>query len=204
MIAMPIRNTIKLYDAPAYYHVYNRGIGGRQIFYDNYDRAKFMSLLARHLDPSDTTKRTDGVSYEKYDLELLAYCLMGNHFHMLLFQKDLAAITQLMRSVTTAYSMYFNRKYKQNGHLFQSVFKASHIDNDAYLLHITRYIHMNPRSYIRYKWSSIAIYLGKESSSWINPERINDFSPTQYREFLDMYKGKKDELRQLKERIAGY
>jgi putative transposase len=128
---------------------------------------------------------------------------MGNHFHLLLYQEsDTTAITQLMRSVATAYTMYFNRKYEQFGHLFQSAFKASRITNDAYLLHITRYIHMNPRSYMRYKWSSIAVYLGDEVPVWLHPERVHDMSPAQYREFLGSYEGRKAELELLKNQLA--
>lgn len=201
--AMPIRNTTKEYDVPAYYHVYNRGTGNEPIYLDDQDRSKFLSLFARHLDTSDTSTKTNGTEYDKYDLELVAYCLMGNHFHLLVYQEsDPQTITQLMRSVATAYTMYFNLKYKRHGHLFQSIFKASRITDDAYLLHITRYIHMNPRSYLRYKWSSIAYYMGTEAPDWLNPDRVNDMSPSQYREFLESYEGKQAELELLKRQLA--
>ncbi len=200
---MPIRNTTKQYDAPAYYHIYNRGAGDALIFLDDQDRHKFLSLFARHLDSNDLSKKTDGSQYDKYDLELIAYCLMGNHFHLLVYQEtDPQAITQLMRSVATAYTMYFNRKYKRHGHLFQSIFKASHITDDAYLLHITRYIHMNPRSYLRYKWSSIAYYLGVDAPPWLHPEKVNDMSQRQYREFLESYEDRRAELELLKGELA--
>ena len=200
---MPIKNTIKVYDAPAFYHIYNRGAGNQVIFRDDQDRNKFLSIIARHLDPDETTTKTDGCEYEKYDIELVAYCLMGNHFHLLVFQEsDPGALTQMMRSVATAYTMYFNRKYKQFGHLFQSAFKASLITNDAYLLHITRYIHMNPRNYLRYRWSSISAYLGEEAPSWLHPERINNMPTSEYKMFLQSYEGKKAELELLKEQLA--
>src|SRR5690606_29088388 len=102
----------------------------------------------------------------------------------------------------TAYTMYFNRKYKRHGHLFQSIFKASRIGDEAYLAHITRYIHMNPRSYMRYKWSSLRCYLGEPPPSWLHPERANDLSPAQYRQFLKDYEGKKAEMALLKEMLA--
>lgn len=203
---MPIRNTTKLYDVPAYYHVYNCGAGGAPIFLDDDDRVKFLSLLARHLDPDDESKKTDGGEYPTYKLDLVAYCLMGNHFHLLVFQEsDPQAVTQLMRSVATAYTMYFNRKYKRRGHLFQSVFKASRITNESYLLHITRYIHMNPRNYLRYRWSSLAYYFGDKAPAWLHPDLVNDMTPDQYREFLMSYEGKKAELELLKQELAdGY
>lgn len=200
---MPIRNTTKQYDAPAYYHIYNRGTGNEPIFLDDKDRNKFLSLFARHLDSGDAQTKTDGSAYDKYDLELVAYCLMGNHFHLLAYQEsDPQAITQLMRSVATAYTMYFNRRHKRYGHLFQSVFKASRITDDAYLTHITRYIHMNPRSYLRYKWSSIAYYMGAAAPSWLNPDRVNDMTPKQYLHFLEAYEDKRAELEQLKNMLA--
>lgn len=200
---MPIRNTIKHYDAPAYYHVYNRGAGEGDVFLDDQDRHKFLSLIARHLDPANLDRKTDGSEYDTYDIELVAYCLMSNHFHLLVFQEnEPVATTQLMRSVATAYTMYFNRKYKRHGHLFQSVFKASHIRNEAYLAHITRYIHMNPRSYLRYKWSSLVYYLGAPPPAWLHPERVNDLSPAEYAQFLKDYEGKKAEMELLKELLA--
>lgn len=200
---MPIRNTTKIFDAPAYYHVYNRGVAGLPIFHDDADRDKFLSLLARHLDPGEAAQKTDGTAYEKYDVELVAYCLMGNHFHLLVFQEaHPEAMTKLMRSVSTAYAMYFNRRHKQTGHLFQSVFKASCINDEAYLMHITRYIHMNPRSYLKYKWSSIAYYLGAQPPNWVRVDRLNDMSPAKYRDFLESYEGKKKELELLKSMLA--
>lgn len=200
---MPIRNTTKEFDAPAYYHVYNRGAGNQQIYVDDADRVKFLSLIERHLDPSAILRRSDGVEYEKYDIQLVAYCLMGNHFHLLVFQPvDPTAITQLMRSIATAYTMYFNRKYKRSGHLFQSNYKASRIDNESYLLHISRYIHMNPRRYLRYKWSSIRFYLGQPAPDWVRPELINSMSAEQYRDFLEQYEGRKAEIDALKSQLA--
>lgn len=200
---MPSRNTTKLYDAPAYYHVYNRGAGGQAIFPSSDDKRKFLSLIERHSPNTDATIDSAGYNYQKYDTEILAYCLMGNHFHLLLYQaEDIEAITQLMRSVSTAYSMYFNRKYKRHGHLFQSIFKASRITDESYLAHITRYIHMNPRTYKTYYWSSLKYYMGKPAPEWLNIDRIHNMKPQQYMKFLEEYEGKKAELETLKDQLA--
>ncbi len=200
---MPIRNTLKDYDAPAYYHVYNRGAGGQPIYLDDRDRQKFLALFGRHLDPGNEDVRADGQIYEKYDIDLLAYCLMGNHFHLLVFQQtDPGAMTQLLRSVSTAYAMYFNQRHKKSGHLFQGIFKASQITSDEYLLHITRYIHLNPRSYLRYEWSSLRFYLGSAPPVWLKPDILNNMSPVAYRKFLDSYEGRKAELDFLKNQLA--
>lgn len=199
---MPSRNTVKVYDAPAYYHVYNRGAGGQIIFRDAVDKAKFMSLLERYLAPRERDDSTDN-DYPLYDLQLVAYCLMNNHFHLLFFQpNDPAALSGLMRSLSTAYSMYFNLRHKSQGHLFQSVFKASRITNEPYLAHITRYIHLNPAGYQTYKWSSLAYFLGKKQSAWIHPELVLDITPARYVEFLEDYEDRRLLLREIKSELA--
>lgn len=77
---MPSRNSVKQFSAPAYYHVYNRGAGKQIIFRDATDKQYFMHILQRHLDPKDDSTDRFGVAYKKYDIELVAYCLMKNHF----------------------------------------------------------------------------------------------------------------------------
>lgn len=199
---MPSRNTVKQYDVQTFYHVYNRGAGGRTIFLDYSDRQKFVSLLARYATPKDERDDSEK-SYPEYDVEITAYCLMGNHFHLLLYlNEDKAAVSEFMRSVSTAYTMYFNKKYRQHGHLFQSIFKASRISDESYLLHITRYIHMNPRTYLTYRWSSINVYLGSNDESWVKADRVLTMSPSQYTTFLHEYKSKKAELEELKLQLA--
>lgn len=200
---MPSRNTMKQYDAPSFYHVYNRGAGKHQIFLDDQDRNKFLSLFDRHLDPANNELKAGGFSYEQYGIDVVAYCLMGNHFHLLLYQStDTTAITKLMKSISTAYVMYFNKKYKQSGRLFQSVFKASHIQDEAYLIHITRYIHMNPKAYTTYRWSSLGAYLQEWSRVWLKPELVNELSPSAYLNFLIDYNEKKEELETIKSLLA--
>lgn len=196
---MPSRNTIREYDAPAYYHVYNRGAGGRAIFSSAQDKNKFVSLLERYLSDAG-----DNQSYPTYELELLAYCVMGNHFHLLIYHDtDPEAITQLMRSVATAYSMYYNYKYKSSGHVFQSVFKASRIDSESYLQHISRYIHLNPETYQTYKWSSLPYYIGKrDAPDWLNPSRLLDVSPGEYARFLEDYTDRRALLKDIKDQLA--
>ena len=121
--------------------------------------------MAENFDPDEPVR--------VYSVEVVAYCLMGTHFHLLLFQRDdLEAVSGYMRSVGTAYSMYYNRKYKSKGHVFQSSFRASHINNEPYLAHITRYIHLNPRSYVSWPWSSYSEYVGKRRDSWVHPELV--------------------------------
>lgn len=86
--------------------------------------------------------------------------------------------------------MYFNKKYKRVGHLFQDRFKASLIDDDAYLQHITRYIHLNPEGYKTWEWSSLNYYLGKKHADWLKSSRIMalfDNNIAGYEQFIDDY-----------------
>lgn len=184
---MPAKNATKIYIPDGYYHVYNRGAGKQPIFLDDQDRSYFLHLLARYLDPNHEERRGDGNSYPKYEAELLCYCLMPNHFHLLFhLGDDVQAISGAMRSLITAYTMYFNLRHKRSGHLFQGVYKASHVNSDSYLLHISRYIHMNPTSYLAEPWSSIRYYLGETSPSWLHPQVITDLIPD-YETFLYDY-----------------
>ena len=169
-IYVPTKNVVKTYDAPAFYHVYNRASGERLLFRDDDDRRLFMNLLQKHL---SECADPDNESVKVYDVSVVTYCLMGTHFHLLLYQQDdVDAISGYMRSVGTAYAMYYNRKYKSKGHVFQSSFRASHINNESYLTHITRYIHLNPRYYHSWKWSSYLNYVGKRTDSWVHPELV--------------------------------
>ena len=85
---MPSKNSLKTYVSHQYYHVYNRGVAKQNIFLDTSDKRHFIKIVQRHLDPTNTDVKTDGVAYQKFnrDVELLCYCLMGNHFHMLFVQ----------------------------------------------------------------------------------------------------------------------
>lgn len=197
-------NSVKYrqFDSPAYYHIYNRGAGKQKIFLDTTDKKKFISLMARYLDPNVKEYRADGVEYEKIDAEITAYCLMGNHFHVLAYQEnDPHAIRDLINSVSIAYSMYFNKRHKRSGRLFEGPFRAVQITNETYLRHITRYIHMNPRTYLTYKWSSLPEYLNKRQTTWVKPERLLDMSPSQYLQFLQDYESQKASLEEIKNQL---
>ena len=151
---MPAKNSVKQFEPERMYHVYNRGVDKRTIFEDERDYAVFMSLLKSALlrsqdddeDPIDLSLLSEAQRFNMrrlnlaQELDLTAFCLMPNHFHLLLFQKSADGITRLMRSIGTAYSMYFNKRYERSGTLFQGRYKAKAIDSDAYWQHISRYI----------------------------------------------------------------
>lgn len=174
---MPSKNIIKNFGEKQYYHIYNRGVNKECIFKDDIDKDYFLSLLDRHLNPENKLVDKRNVEYKKYheNIELLSYCLMDNHYHFLFWiEKDKDSITKFMRSIGTAYTMYFNLKYKRVGPLFQSNYKASRIDNDMYLYFISRYIHENPSDYKNYIYSSYSAHKagGYSTVPWLKPDRI--------------------------------
>lgn len=190
---MPARNVTKLYQEDAYYHVYNRGVEKRKIFIDDQDYKMFLYFLKRHLSRHAEPNNRNQV-YETYAgrVELLAYCLMPNHFHLLFYlNNDTKSISELMRKVAGTYTAYFNRRHNRVGYLFQGTYKASEVNNDEYLLHISRYIHRNPEDYYTWPYSSLQYYIGDWKSDWVIPDRIyklyewgtyekflNDYNPT--------------------------
>lgn len=192
---MPAKNVVKQYLEDGHYHIYNRGVEKRDIFLDNQDYCVFLHLLKYYLSPPDPNNEhpLSNLSLTGFNpvrlrplqtlygkIELLAYCLMPNHFHLLAKQRTLDGITQLTRKLATTYSMYFNHRYKRVGHLFQGAFKAALIQEDQYLLHLSRYIHLNPVEVtgldpVTYIYSSYAYYLGTKSASWVKPQFILEY-----------------------------
>lgn len=174
---MPKRNAIKQYGAGEYYHVYNRGASKMDIFREPIDYTFLLSLLKRYLSPGEKTSNS-GHSTPNYadKVELIAYCLMPNHYHLFLYLREADGLMGLMRSVMTAYSMYFNRKYKHSGTLFEGRFLASHISSDIYYWQVSRYIHLNPldigEDLFNYPYSSVQYFVGDWHASWVHPEHV--------------------------------
>lgn len=203
---MPSRNILKHYTPDAYYHIYNRGVNKRRIFLEDYDYKVFLNLLKRYLDIKPHTDNK-GREYEhlRGKVELLAYCLMPNHLHLLLYAHDQQSISRLLTGVMTSYSMYFNKKYQRVGPLFQGRFKASGITNDAYLQHISRYIHLNPKAYKKYPYSSYADYVGERQTAWLQSNRILElFNRDSYEAFVADYEDYKEQLDEVKHSLANY
>lgn len=201
---MPSRNRVKIYIPESYYHIYNRGINKRRIFLDKEDYTVFLNLFKRYLDVK-ITKDYQGREYDNLhdQIELLAFCLQPNHFHLLIYQKDENAMTGLLRRVGTSYSRYFNKKYKRFGPLFQERFKASVIGQDEYLQHISRYIHLNPENYQWWEFSSLPYYLGRRKVGWVRPKRIVSlFRAGEYKKFVSDYKGHKRALDAIRNELA--
>ena len=209
---MPAKNSRKLYAADSFYHLYNRGVERRIIFMDAQDYAVFTSYLKTYLLPKDIKQLHSIIANPEYKwpkkdqalkllrlnnftdtLRLVAYCLMPNHFHLLLKQTEDTTIDRFMNSICTRFTMYFNRKYKRVGTLFEGVYKAVLVETDEQLLYLSKYIHRNPLDLILqgealqnmqnlrdYKYSSYRVYLESTASTnqevynfkWLHPEFI--------------------------------
>ena len=153
-----------------FYHVYNRGTDKRAIFLDDNDRKRFYYLLFlcngnKPFEISELILK-QVFQFERGEtlVDIGAVCLMDNHFHLLLHEKKENGISEFMHKVSTAYTNYFNRKYKRAGSLFEGRFKARCIDDDRYLNYLFAYIHLNPvkhnfsNDYKRYPYSSYSAF----------------------------------------------
>ena len=201
---MPVRNTIRFDVDECFYHFYNRGINKQIIFHDDDDKEFFINLLARYLAPESVIDQHGNI-YKTYNnkLELLCYCLMDNHFHLMFYQNEKGVLKDYMQSIANSYIRYFNTKYERRGPLFESRYKSSLIETQPYLEHITRYIHLNPKDWQTYKYSSLPYYLNEESPEWFKPEKILElFDGESYLEFMKDYEDHKAMLDEIKYELA--
>lgn len=187
---MPSRNVIKIDIPNTYYHIYARGHSKVDIYRDDEDYRVFLNLIKRYLGRR-TQKNSCGRLYDNFrgEIELICYCLMPNHFHFLIYQIEPGVMSKLMRCINTSYSRYFNKKYSSSGAIFETVYKASIIDRDQYILHISRYIHRNPKKWLGYSYSSLPYYLNHKTPDWLMVHRVIDLftSINEYLVFLTDY-----------------
>jgi len=149
----------------SYWHVYCRGNEKKNVFMGQGDYKHFLDKMKEY-------RNTHNIS-------IICYCLMPNHFHLLLRQNGDESISKFMHHLSVSYSMYFNRRYDRIGHLFQGRFKAKLITINEYLLHVSRYIHLNPLKLIcdtatleDYPWSSYSEYIGRNAEKICDKEII--------------------------------
>jgi putative transposase len=155
-----------IFQVGGFYHIYNRGTEKREIFTSSVDYDRFITLLyfANSSEPLRLRSGRRGPTSAKSLLEsargdsladLCAYCLMPNHFHMLVHERTTSGISRFMQRLSTAYTMYFNTRYERTGVLFQGKFKAQDANEDRYLKYLISYIHLNPVSLIEPKWKQV-------------------------------------------------
>lgn len=159
---MPYRQPI--FFNGGYYHIYCRGSEKRTIFLDRSDRERFVARLLEYK--------------EEHGISILCYCLMPNHYHLLVKQITDESVSKFVYKLNLAYAMYFNKKYERVGPLFQGRFKAKGVDEDEYIVHLSRYIHLNPLKLVglegleEYPWSSLKDYLSLTDGDLIDKELI--------------------------------
>lgn len=159
------------------YHVFNRGSDQRDLFLHPKDYLRFVRTLFYYQFSNPKIKlslfnknhiNTLPQIYDSTLIDMLCYCLMPNHFHLLIKQTQNSGISTFLSQLTNSYTKYFNAKYKRSGPLFQGTFKAVRIETNEQLIHVSRYIHINPvvarivRNLEDYKWSSYQEYKAHE------------------------------------------
>lgn len=197
---MPYRRTILANGE--IYHVFNRSVARQLIFLSDTYYQRVLEVLSYYnnlnvpvryshfsrLPASTKNEILESLNKENQKLvQILAFCLMPNHVHFLIKEIRDKGISTFMRKFQNSYAKYFNTKTERSGSVFQSMFKAVRILTDEQLLHVARYIHLNPvtafilksvEELSNYPWSSYPIYIGKQSSDIISTNEILNFFAT--------------------------
>ena len=179
-----------------YYHIYNRGNSKQIIFNDKQDYNYFTNLLSI-MNTEKHLKTRDNNTFESKNKQIIsigAYCLMPNHFHILLRQEKENGITTFLLKISTAYVMYYNKKYKHSGSLFEGKFKSKHASKDTYLKYLFSYIHLNPLKLIDPDW--------KSKTKNISHIKLDFLYKYPYSSFNEYYKDKQSLVR--KESFPNY
>src|SRR3989344_7629403 len=176
-----------------HYHIYSRGVEKRKIFMSAKDYNRFIALLYIMNQESsfrmdnflrDNQNNLQNIFKEKREkplVSILSYCLMPNHFHLILYEHTEGGISKFMGKLLTAYSMYFNTKYERSGPLFTHPFRSEHISNESQHMYIFSYVHLNPISIIDKKWKENGIKNRKETEEFLKKYQFSS-----YQDFLSM------------------
>lgn len=178
-----------LFANDCYYHIYNRGVEKRTIFLEERDYLRFLETLDFYRKSPQPMKLSDyrrlkesikQIENQKELVKIFSYCLMPNHFHLLVKQLQEGGISTFLRKISDSYTRYFNTKYDRVGALFQGVFKAKLIESDEYLLQLSKYIHRNPLPLEKwearnYPYSSYSYYLSEEQHPFCDTGFISGY-----------------------------
>lgn len=187
-----------------FYHIYNRGTEKRNIFSSPSDYERFLSLLYMsngsipvHLQRQGRTlTEVYKIDRGKTLVNICAYCLMPNHFHLLIHEVERGGLSRFMQKLTTAHTMYFNKRHERTGALFQGKFKAVHVQEDRYLSYLIAYIHLNPIKIIDSKWKEDGIKNQKKAEAYLSEYR--------YSSYLDFCGHKRIEIAILNDTLPKY
>ncbi|MBI3485410.1 transposase [Candidatus Daviesbacteria bacterium] len=181
------------------YHIYNRGSEKRPIFGSRRDYQRFLKTIRYYQLEGPKPKLSNFTRFHTFKpdlskkiVEVLAFCLMPNHFHFLIKQIKDGGITEFISKLSNSYTKYYNTKYSRIGPLFQGEFKSVIVEDDEQLVHLSRYIHLNPISSLlvknlnQYEWSSFKEYLDNVSEGICNKHDVLGFfkSPKDYIQFI--------------------
>ena len=179
---MPVRKVS--FFPEEFYHIYNRGNSRQAIYKTEADYDRFMtqlyiangtnSLDFRRINQEELFKSDRG----EQQVAIGAYCLMPNHFHILVTPLVENGVTTFMRKLTTGYSMYFNKKHFRTGSLFEGRFKSEHVDDDNYLKYLFSYIHLNPVKLIQSDWQQAGIRGKEEALRYLKEYRYSSYIDT--------------------------
>ena len=182
-----------------YYHIYNRGVEKRLTFLDSRDFTRFLRMLNyyQYSGPKPSFSKITNDQLKKLQakekiIEIICYCLMPNHFHLLIKQLKDSGISNFIRLISNGYTRYFNIRRTRVGPLFQGAYKAVLIETDEQLVHTSRYIHLNPyvsllvKDLKTYQWSSYPDFIGIRNGKLVNKNEILSFfkDPTEYEKFV--------------------
>lgn len=187
------------------YHVYNRGVEKRIIFDDDPDRSHFRALLpyclpndwipsysvSKRLRSEGNARKSKSISEGEGLVDILCYCLMPNHFHLLIRENVEKGISRYMQRLLNSYARHYNTRHERTGPLFSGPFRAVRVVSDDQFLHVTRYIHLNPfvaglvKDPLKYQWSSIASYLPDGKRFFLHPSFLKKMMrPDKYKDFV--------------------
>lgn len=198
LLIMALRKTV-LAEGEVY-HILNRGVDKRVIFSDTWGYKRFIQAMIYYQIKNPPVKFSKfilnkdryKIEKDKKLVEIFAYCLMPTHFHFILKQLSKDGISLFIKKLLDSYARYFNTKYSRRGPLFEGNFKAIRAENDEQLIHLSRYIHLNPitdflvRDLKDYLYSSYSEYLGFSKTKIADKEFILSHfsSPKKYEDFV--------------------
>lgn len=168
-----------------YYHIYNRGTDRRTIFRNSKDRDRFLASLylansdkVVHVSNHEALSLSDLFRLERGEplVDMCAYCLMPNHFHLIVRERTEGGTSKFMQKLLTGYTMYFNKINERTGALFQGTYQAQHVASDRYLTYLIAYIHLNPVKLIEPEWKESGIKDRAAAERYLDAYRYSSYA----------------------------
>lgn len=198
-----------------FYHIYNRGSEKRSIFENSRDYQRFIKTMNYYQYLGPKLKFSHFSQFQNFKpnpskkiVDIICFCLMQNHFHLLLKQLVEGGITEFVSKISNSYTKYYNTKHNRVGPLLQGEFKAVLVEKDEQLLHLSRYIHLNPRVSLlvkdlaNYQWSSYNEYANQASGFCSKQEILGFFkNPYSYKQFVLDQVDYGEKLEQIKHQV---